>query len=228
MALRNEFFGIAIVATVCLLLIGLSQKQTDNKSQIYQRPLLDINDGFTIPNNYTIPTPSIQDVIQQQRDIIAHELADYEFTEGSNLEDYTPSVGGRPLRTVIITTWRSGSTFLGDVLNSIPGNFYHYEPLLDYEIVRIRGPPLAKSALFTLRSLLNCDYTHLHRYLWYGMSHLYLFTHNTRLWNQCEQYPQYCWNATFLNDFCKLFPFQSMKSVRLSLKLAEKLLDDLE
>lgn len=80
------------------------------------------------------------------------------------LSDLVPELGGQPLRNIIITTWRSGSTFLGDILNSHPGNYYHYEPLLDYDIVQIRGPPHADSALGVLRSLLNCSYTGLSKY----------------------------------------------------------------
>jgi hypothetical protein len=70
-------------------------------------------------------------------------------------------MGGTPVRSLIITTWRSGSTFLGDVLNSHPGNYYHYEPLLDYDIVQIRGEPLASGAIRNLRNLLNCNYTNM-------------------------------------------------------------------
>ena len=29
----------------------------------------------------------------------------------------------------LATTWRSGSTFLGDLLNHYPGSFYYFEPL---------------------------------------------------------------------------------------------------
>lgn len=229
MVRKNEIFGIAIVAILCLLLIAFSQKDTPN----YHRPIryqqfLDLEETFKASNNITAPTPTIQDVISQQRNIILQELDDYKFPEGDNLEDYTLVTGGQPVRTVIITTWRSGSTFLGDVINSVPGNYYHYEPLLGYGIMQIRGAPHSESALRTLKSLLNCDYTNLHKYLRFGMSHVYLFTHNTRLWNQCEVYQQFCWNATFLNDFCKLFPFQSMKTVRLRLWLAEDLLKDEE
>lgn len=62
------------------------------------------------------------------------------------------------MRSVILTSWRSGSTFLGDVVNAHPANFYHYEPLLDFGIVQIRGPPLADEALRNLESLLRCDF----------------------------------------------------------------------
>lgn len=69
--------------------------------------------------------------------------------------------GGRPMRSVILTSWRSGSTFLGDVVNAHPANFYHYEPLLDYGIVQIRGPPLADESLTKIISLLKCEFKEL-------------------------------------------------------------------
>lgn len=81
------------------------------------------------------------------------------------MSDLVPELGGQPIRNVIVTTWRSGSTFLGDILNSHPANYYHYEPLLDYEIIQIRGPPNAKNAINVLRDLLNCNYSRLGEYL---------------------------------------------------------------
>ncbi|KAG5881156.1 hypothetical protein JTB14_024573 [Gonioctena quinquepunctata] len=229
MVRRNEIFGISIVAVLCILLIGFSQKETTHyhRSHKYQQ-LQDLEYSLRVSNNFTLPIPSIKDVISLQRTFLLLEMHGYQFPEGDNLEDYTLATGGQPVRTVIITTWRSGSTFLGEILNALPGNYYHYEPLLEYEIMQIRGAPHAEPALETLKSLLNCDYTNLYSYLQYGMSHVNLFTHNTRLWNQCEMYPQYCWNSTFLNEMCKLYPFQSMKTVRLRLWLAEKLLQDEE
>lgn len=55
----------------------------------------------------------------------------YEFPNGrfgvdaKSLDDLTLETGGQPIRSIIISTWRSGSTFLGDILNAMPGNFYH-------------------------------------------------------------------------------------------------------
>lgn len=157
---------------------------------------------------------------------IKRTLYSYRFPSKTNLDNFTLSTGGTPVRSLILTTWRSGSTFLGDVINAVPGNFYHYEPLLDYGIIQIRGPPYSESALTNLKSLLNCDYSKLGNYLEYGKTHTYLFTHNTRLWSLCEAFPQYCFNSTFLSSICRLFPFQSMKTVRLRLRLVEDILKD--
>ena len=77
----------------------------------------------------------------------------------SKLEDLVMEKGGNPLRSVVLTTWRSGSTFLGDILNSHPANFYHYEPLLHFGIIQIREPPLSDEALENLESMFKCDYS---------------------------------------------------------------------
>lgn len=108
----------------------------------------------------------------------------------------------------------------------ITGNYYHYEPLLNYEIIQIRKPPESDTAISTLKQLLKCNYTTLTDYLDYGQSHNYLFSHNVRLWRKCNLYPQFCYDPNFLNPFCRLFPFQSMKVVRLRAELAEPLLID--
>ncbi|KAJ9587785.1 hypothetical protein L9F63_018768, partial [Diploptera punctata] len=180
-------------------------------------------------NNYT---SQIEEVVSEQRRLIAEEMMMFPYPNGMynnsarSLQDLVPELGGNPVKSLIITTWRSGSTFLGDVLNSHPGNYYHYEPLLDYDIVQIRGEPAASGAVKHLRNLLNCNYTDMEHYLSYGKDHVWLFKHNTRLWEQCEQHPALCWIPEFLNPFCRLFPFQSMKIVRLRLSLVEELLED--
>ena len=159
-------------------------------------------------------------------------MQDFEYPNGlygvsaKQLSDLTPEKGGNPIRSLIITTWRSGSTFLGDILNAMPGNYYHYEPLLNYDIIRIRGPPYARQAIKNLKHLLKCNYTDMEDYLEFGKTHNYLFSHNIRLWRHCRMFPQYCYEPKFLEAYCKLFPMQSMKVVRLLMDVAAKLFDD--
>lgn len=62
---------------------------------------------------------------------------------------------------MLVTTWRSGSTFLGHLLASQPGTFYHYEPLAFLSIVQVREGDLAVEAVNTLRSLMRCNYSSL-------------------------------------------------------------------
>ena len=69
--------------------------------------------------------------------------------------------GGSPIRALVTTTWRSGSTFLGDILLSHPATYYHYEPLLHFGIEQVRNGRKAREALRVIKSLFNCDYSKL-------------------------------------------------------------------
>lgn len=244
MSRRLNVYGLCLVFGGSLLLLASQQLASPRPPRPRPRPHPSTPPA---PTPAAPPTPaqpqqpshnrsqlSIDEVVALQRARIHHEMRDYRFDyeagqgqgEGRGLEGLTLETGGSPRRSLILTTWRSGSTFLGDILNSLPANYYHYEPLLNFDIVQIRGPPHAAPALRNLRKLLDCDYHGMEEYLQYGRAHVWLFTHNERLWDQCSEYPHYCWNSTFLTKFCRLFPFQSMKVVRLRLKLAEELLGD--
>ncbi|XP_034473602.1 carbohydrate sulfotransferase 4 [Drosophila innubila] len=173
-------------------------------------------------------TATIVDVLAAQRARILSEMENFEYPRGGaeKLNDMTPETSGTPVRSIVVTSWRSGSTFLGDILNAIPGNYYHYEPLLDFGIKQVRDPEDQQLAVQNLKNLLNCDYGDMTDYLEYGKTHTYLFEHNQRLWDVCREYPRFCWRPAFLTPFCRLFPIQSMKTVRLRLAQAEQLLQD--
>ncbi|XP_065169716.1 carbohydrate sulfotransferase 5-like [Atheta coriaria] len=218
---RVNLIGFACITVFCVLLIfSYNQKAIIPNVPLYGEQHVVEDYLYNLST-----TPFIREVLYRQKFALDQEARDYAFPHGESLKDYAMVSGGKPLRSIILTTWRSGSTFLGDILNAVPATYYHYEPLLDYGIVQIRGAPLAETALTALKNLLNCDYDEMQAYLEYGKTHTYLFTHNTRLWNRCEP-SHLCWDASFLNEFCKLFPFQMMKIVRLRLKLAEELLRD--
>lgn len=191
----------------------------------YERQQQQASQTATIIYNMTA---TIVDVLAAQRARILGAMENFEYPRGGaeKLNDMTPETGGIPVRSIVVTSWRSGSTFLGDILNAIPGNYYHYEPLLDFGIKQIREPEDQKLAVQNLKNLLNCDYGDMSDYLEYGKTHTYLFEHNQRLWDVCREYPRFCWRPAFLTPFCRLFPTQSMKTVRLRLAQAEQLLQD--
>ena len=53
------------------------------------------------------------------------------------LAGYGPGRPSSTVRAMVATTWRSGSTFLGDIMQAHPATYYHYEPLLHYDIVQV-------------------------------------------------------------------------------------------
>ncbi|XP_076481813.1 carbohydrate sulfotransferase 4 isoform X1 [Bombus vancouverensis nearcticus] len=249
MSKRLSFYGLIGLASICIFLLAFNQRYSSylehrlqpvisvsKKSEDVEiRPrIIKIQDPVTAYFRGSIENVTlseIQEVVDQQRKAIEREMEGYKYPNGkygvnvSKLEDLVLEKGGRPMRSVILTSWRSGSTFFGDVINAHPANFYHYEPLLDFGIVQIRGPPLADEALSNLEALLRCDFSNLDRYLDYGKTHPWVFNHNTHLWKQCQIHKKICWDPRFVSKFCKLFPFQSMKIVRLRLRAAEKLLE---
>ncbi|KAL1462547.1 hypothetical protein WDU94_014375 [Cyamophila willieti] len=239
--LRVNVVGVGTLIVVCFVTtlicqqlitasdpVGFSQISVGRSIQ----SLLQFDDREKQQNISQDIKAQIKNALKIQRRLIKGEMDGYLYPRGrynmsaSKLSDLVPELGGTPVRSIILTTWRSGSTFLGDILDSHPGNYYHYEPLLQYEIVQIRGPPLWHEARSLVRSLTMCNYTTLTDYLQYGMEHNYLFTHNSRLWEMCGQFPDLCFEPEFLNSFCRLFPFQSMKIVRVRLKLFQDLLND--
>lgn len=65
----------------------------------------------------------------------------------------------QPRRLMIVTSWRSGSTFLGQILADHAGVFNHYEPLMHMGLEQIRPDhPKAASALHHLQDLFRCRY----------------------------------------------------------------------
>ena len=167
-----------------------------------------------------------EDIIEREKSYLEKSLKNYKYAKDTTLSNYTPVTLGIPLRSLIVASWRTGSTFVGEIINSVPGNYYHYEPLLQYGIVQFREISDSYDALRMLKKLFLCDYSGLSDYLAYGREHPYLFKHNFRLWNCCGASANLKWNDTFLSTFCKLFPFQSMKTVRIRLGVVEELFKD--
>ena len=60
-----------------------------------------------------------------------------------------------------MTSWRSGSTLMGELLNSIPDSFYSYEPLALLGINRIYNDDsnLVSTAVNVIKSILKCNYS---------------------------------------------------------------------
>jgi len=132
---------------------------------------------------------------------------------------------------LIATTWRSGSTFLGDLLNHYKGTFYYFEPLHYYS--SIRDLKTVQSEPDFLKSLYTCKFTSENLGFLNHVSkppNKFIFeNHNFRLWNSCKSLlPSHamCFMPDYLNHVCPLFPIKLIKTVRLRVRKVEKLLSD--
>ena len=63
----------------------------------------------------------------------------------------------------IISTWRSGSSFVGEVVASHSNMLYHFEPLLHFRQHQVResNTKEAKEAVGIIRDLFRCDFSHM-------------------------------------------------------------------
>jgi len=62
-------------------------------------------------------------------------------------------------RILLVTTYRTGSTFVGELLSSTPGSFFSFEPLSVLEDVEDfqKQPPDQAQALDLLKKVFTCD-----------------------------------------------------------------------
>ena len=133
--------------------------------------------------------------------------------------------------TLILTTWRSGSTFLGDLLNQYPGTFYYFEPLHYYA----NNPNANRSQdeVQFLDSLFKCrfdmaNFGYLQHVATWANSFL-VKNHNFRLWSSCRSVlPLHtmCFMPEYLSFACNLHPIKLIKTVRMRMKTIEPLLAD--
>ena len=119
------------------------------------------------------------------------------------------------LQILVVSSWRSGSTFLGDLLNAFPGTFYYFEPLHFFFTAKDEPTRGEKEQLELLRSLYNCSFPtntsqsflrHLSRFPFL------MKKHNWRLWGNCtgllvdEDEDGLCLRPEYLSAVCPLFP----------------------
>ncbi|XP_069945448.1 uncharacterized protein [Cherax quadricarinatus] len=96
---------------------------------------------------------------------------------------------GSPRVILLLSSWRSGSTFLGELLaNALPRTFYSYEPLHQWKINVLRvNDSSTQAALTLLRDLFVCRLQcHPQQVAYMASQHWYL-RWNTRLASLCHQ-----------------------------------------
>ncbi|KAK8385681.1 hypothetical protein O3P69_016454 [Scylla paramamosain] len=136
-----------------------------------------------------------------------------------------------PLQVVIVTTWRSGSTFMEELLNSHPAVFNQYEPLTFFGLRQIRNGQDSLKAQRVIHELISCKYDGQDEYLRSAHEVRELLTRNKLVWKVCSSEDwgdALCFNDSFLSQACHLFPWRTMKLVRLRLRFVRALLQDPE
>ena len=133
---------------------------------------------------------------------------------------------------LIVSQWRSGSSFMGDLLNSYPGTFYFFEPILAVNQY-VRYDDNSHSANLVANSF-KCQPGE--QYLKaVAVKHQWLIQkYNFRFWNTCSQSGRslppnnLCFSQNGMKQICGLFPIRLIKVLRMRPAAVEKLLQDPE
>ncbi|XP_076042632.1 carbohydrate sulfotransferase 5-like isoform X2 [Oratosquilla oratoria] len=132
-------------------------------------------------------------------------------------------------RVLLLSTWRSGSTFLGDLVKSYPGTFYSFEPLHHLlKNLHLQEGPLVENVTSLIRDISTCNLEPHDEYVSYMRNYTFLIEHNARLWSVCLRNRDLCFDKTFISRMCSLMPVNVMKTVRMGLQPVLPLLKDPE
>lgn len=139
-----------------------------------------------------------------------------DFNEPETCDSLTAEVS----RILLVTYFRSGSSFVGDLLQQTCSTFYSFEPLHSMsEGVRIEDSR-AEEAYFLLAKIFQCSFPEIVFYVRWALklNNRFLFKWNRLLWSRCQSRPVTCFNPAFVKDVCKQSKVQVIKTTRLSVK----------
>ncbi|XP_037087934.1 carbohydrate sulfotransferase 3-like [Pollicipes pollicipes] len=126
-------------------------------------------------------------------------------------------------KVLVVSTWRSGSSFLGDMLASQPLAFYLFEPLLLLKSAEAATGVVtsAERRVAMLGQLLRCDYSGATKErreleLVHGSS--------VSIREACRRFPDACASRRFLEAACAMHPVRIAKTVRMRMRYLEPLL----
>ncbi|ROT61014.1 putative carbohydrate sulfotransferase 5 [Penaeus vannamei] len=194
-----------------------------------------VNRGMTAASNggsgrgVILPRMTYEGLWKMGENILRHTIR-REFLNSVPDTDFTPGEAVPPLqvrRVIILSTWRSGSSFLGDLLKSYPGTYFSFEPLHHLlKNLHLQEGPLVDVVLNLLRSIMTCDLSQQEEYVSYMRNNSFLIDHNTRVWNSCSRNRALCFDKEYLSAVCKYMPVNVMKTVRMGLAPVVSLLQD--
>ncbi|GFS58377.1 hypothetical protein NPIL_419911 [Nephila pilipes] len=123
-------------------------------------------------------------------------------------------------RIIVITYFRAGSSFFGDILQQNWKTFYHFEPLHSMTYDKRIDDEKMPEVFNLFDNIFNCNFTKSKEYMQWVMKpkNQFLFAHNLFLWVTCHSNPKVCFNPSFVNAVCMRAPIHVMKVTRLHMR----------
>ena len=161
---------------------------------------------------------------------------------GLTIPKYAARVGdpikSHEARHVLLhSSWRSGSTFMGQLLSTYPGVFYNFEPLSpSYGSGQKMNQGAQRLAKETLLSMFKCRGAKTIKLYWEFVAKHWphnnqFIKDNTRYYPSCMDYYKnisHCYQPDMFLESCRLHPIRLAKTVRQPLPPTEYLFKDPE
>ncbi|XP_070376949.1 uncharacterized protein [Dermacentor albipictus] len=144
--------------------------------------------------------------------------------------DAYPQEEPKKVRGILeVAYFRSGSSFLGQLLSANPRTFYHFEPLRTLSAGSRLSGKAALRGLDYIADFFSCIFANHADHLRLAMKFPHPFRQNSYLWNACAGVKRICLDPEFLNAVCKTAPTQvryedlAMDPLNVTVNLYDKL-----
>lgn len=121
-----------------------------------------------------------------------------------------------PLHVLLVSYARTGSSFVGDLLQSLPSSFYHFEPL------HFLSNPVLNDSFLEARSVLDkvfrCNVSSIEGFLkWQRKNKGYMkFKRSFKYWKECSR-KNACYNGSYIDAYCRRHNMIIAKTIRIKL-----------
>ena len=151
-----------------------------------------------------------------------HDYNMKSLLNGFNPLSRFPVYNGRNVsRILLIGYFRSGSSFVGDLMQQNWKSFYSFEPLhLMTRYTRIEDSNLTQ-ALNLLTGIFTCDFKRSPHYIEWIEKNQFLLKWNKFLWNVCRFRPISCNDVNYVTQACQRSKYNIIKVVRLPIRHLE-------
>lgn len=212
-----------------------STKRTTTKSykKAVSLPSQGIGEVRRVPLGRKSSKPVKEQILVSKQDRI-QEILKHGIRARSSL-DPMKSLRSMPIinpnnvtKIIILTYFRAGSSFFGDLLQQNWKTFYHFEPLHSMTYNSRIGDDKIDKAFDLFNGIFSCNFTELKDYMqWVRQPHnQFLFAHNLFLRVTCHSNPRTCFNPTFVNAVCHRAPVHVLKLTRLHMRHLKMYLEE--
>lgn len=125
---------------------------------------------------------------------------------------------------IVLSKWRSGSSFFGDFMQSVPGSFYSYEPLINKHEVFHENH--LSFGLKRITNFLQCNYSNAPDYFQFISRHPHGFRMVKALHEDTVNNMDVVFDEEYVSALCNIYPFQSMKILKLELRQMKSFFDN--